>query len=312
MKEKTALLLAALLLVLCASCSGGATAPAENGVRAADAAAYESNMDSVSLMEPGAEMPAGGGVGAQIYTREDAKLIRRAWLTMQTTEFDQALEALDRLTDACGGYYELVETQGGDYYARGTGRWASYTVRVPRERYTDFLGQVGDVGYIVRRSESSEDIGREYYDMELRLETQKTKQERLLSLLEKAEKMEDIIALETALTETRYQIEELTSTLKTYDSLVDYATIELELEEVAKITETPAGTAPFSVRLGNAFRQGVDRFGTAIGDLAVWLAYHLIGVLAFAAVMAVAVAAARRKLRLPKLKKAPPTEEKRP
>ena len=46
---------------------------------------------------------------------------------------------------------------------------------------------------------------------------------------EKAETMEDIISLETALSDVEYEIEQLSSTLNRYDSLVSFATIRLDL-----------------------------------------------------------------------------------
>ena len=49
-----------------------------------------------------------------------------------------------------------------------------------------------------------------YYDNEARLTTQRTKLERLQELLSKAEAMEDIITIESAISETELQIEYLT------------------------------------------------------------------------------------------------------
>ncbi len=53
------------------------------------------------------------------------------------------------------------------------------------------------MGYVTSKNESSKDVGEEYYDTEGRFKTRRTKQERLLTLLEKAETMEDILSLET-------------------------------------------------------------------------------------------------------------------
>lgn len=312
MKRSVTLLLCALfLLALCVSCGGGGSAAPQENMTAAAPHAME---DAASPQDIG---PDGGTgerleVGAEVYQREDAKLIRKAQLVMQTTDFDQATAALDQLTERCGGYYEQVESQGGGYYASGARRWASYTVRIPREQYNAFMGAVGEAGYVARRTESTEDIGETYYDIQLRLKTQQTKQDRLLSLLEKAEKMEDIIALEEALTEVQYQIEQYTSSLKSYDALVDYATIQIDLEEVAKISETTGELAPLSTRLWNAFTQGLGDFGTGLGNFAVWLAYHFTGVLILLAVAGVVLLVLRRRLGWSRKKPQPPSDGKNP
>ena len=49
--------------------------------------------------------------------------------------------------------------------------------------------------------------------------------------------MEDIIALESALSETELQIEYLTGSLRRYDSLVGYSTVNLQLREVYRLAQ---------------------------------------------------------------------------
>ena len=66
--------------------------------------------------------------------------------------------------------------------------------RAHESRYRE---QLWVMGYVTSKNESSKDVGEEYYDTEGRFKTRRTKQERLLTLLEKAETMEDILSLET-------------------------------------------------------------------------------------------------------------------
>ena len=214
--------------------------------------------------------------------------------------------------ERCGGYFEYQETSGGGYYESAARRWGSFTIRVPKEQYDAFTGSVGEVGHVVSQSGSAEDVGQNYSDIELRLQTQRTKQERLLALLEKAATMEDIISLENALSETEYQIEQYTSDLKRYDSLIDFATIELRLTEVARISDEPGEVAPLGARVASAFGEGLHSFGDGLGNLAVWLAYHAVGVAALLAVLMGAGLAVRRRLRKRGAVHAPPdaqTEE---
>lgn len=63
---------------------------------------------------------------------------------------------------------------------------------------------------VTGQNEYKDDVSEAYYDTEARLKTQQTKLDRLHALLEQAATMEDIIALETALSETELQIEYLT------------------------------------------------------------------------------------------------------
>lgn len=296
MKGKRILPLALLLAAALTACSGGNSATMAAAPSAA--AEYKGEMDRPE--EPAADMAlsttlraAGAAAGAYA----DAKLIQRADYEVQTTDYPAAETALEALVERCGGYFEYQETSGGGYYESAARRWGSFTIRVPKEQYDTFTGSVGGVGHVVSQSGSAEDVGQTYYDIELRLQTQRTKQERLLALLEKAATMEDIISLENALSETEYQIEQYTSDLKRYDSLIDFATIELRLTEVARISDEPGEVAPLGTRVASAFGEGLHSFGDGLGNLAVWLAYHAVGVAALLAVLAGAGLAVRRRLR---------------
>lgn len=219
---------------------------------------------------------------------QESKLILRATLLVESTEFDKALKALDQLVREKGGYYEHNALQRGTYYDTSAARYGDYIIRVPQENFHAFLGAAGAVGHVVSSSETSEDVGEVYYDTEIRLKTQRTKYERLLALLEKADSMETIIALESALSEVEYQIELLSGALRKYDSLVGYSTISLRLDEVLSITEHPRETVSFRGRISNAFSGGLSALGLRMSNLAVWAAYNFVGILFFFAACAAA------------------------
>ena len=61
-------------------------------------------------------------------------------------------------------------------------------------------------------------------------------QERLMELLGQAETIEDIISIESRLTEVRYQLESMESQLRTIDNKVTYSTIYLSINEVTRYT----------------------------------------------------------------------------
>ncbi|NCC69379.1 MAG: DUF4349 domain-containing protein, partial [Clostridia bacterium] len=134
------------------------------------------------------------------------------------------------------------------------------------------------------------------------------KQERLLALLEKADVMEDIIALENSLSDVQYQIEQLTSTLKRYDGLVDYSSINITINEVIRLSDEPGEADSLGERLSKAFVGGFSDFGMALGNFSVWVAYHFIGTVIFAAVVAAGVLTGRRVLRRKHRENDPPPQ----
>ncbi|WP_160662532.1 DUF4349 domain-containing protein [Colidextribacter sp. OB.20] len=248
--------------------------------------------------EPGEpDMPQGGAEGGSIYQNPQAKLIRRAELTIQTEKFDESEAALKRLTAECEGYFENASLYGGsrrDAYANRSGE---YTVRVPAEKYDQFLSGTGNLGYVTNKAESSKDVGEEYFDIEARLKTQRTKQERLLALLEKAETMEDIIALESALSDVEYQIEMYSSDLRRYDALIGYSTFNVYLNEVNRVTEEVGETASLGARMAAGFQASVHGLGQGFQNFLVWVSYNVFLLVVLAAAAAAGVVIGKRKLK---------------
>lgn len=240
---------------------------------------------------------AAGNTGSEVYRDSNTKLIREAELRIQTTKFEESVSALEQMVEQVGGYFQNASLYGGSYRDAGANRRGDYIIRIPAERYDSFLGQSGELGYVTYRDERTQDIGERYYDTQARLKTQRTKQDRLLSLLEKAETMEDIIALETALSDVEYQIEQLSSTLNRYDSLVGFATIQLALLEVYEVSEEPGIPNSLGERMVRGFISSFDSLVDGIQDLLVWLSYNVFGFLIFGLIIGTGgIILARKKL----------------
>lgn len=306
MKRRT-LAIMLLALFLLTGCGGSGAAADTMEVAAASApAAMEAPMDKLEAQfSTGTTVHTADGevLYSQVYSDPNAKLIREGRLEIQTTEFDLAAEKLEQLVVQMGGYYQNASLHGGSYRNANANRTGEYTVRIPAEQYVTFMNQAGELGYVTFRNESTQNIGEQYYDTEARLKTQKTKQERLLSLLEQAETMEDIISLESALSEVEYQIEQLSSTLNRYDSLVGFSTIYLSLHEVHKVTEETGVTNTLGQRMAGGLRSSADGLVNGVQDFLVWISYNLFGILIFAAILggiSIVAVRVRRKVRLKK------------
>lgn len=312
MKRKLfAISLAAILLL--AGCGGGSKTAEDSQAPASGATSdYEGgnylpdrenywDMDSAETAPsepmPAPPTPAGGSEPSSVYQNPGAKLIRRAELNIQTEQFDQSLEALNQLVNNCGGYFESANLYGGgrrDAYATRSGE---YVVRIPAQQYNLFLSSTGDLGYVNSKTESSEDVGTQYYDTETRLKTQRTKQERLLALLERAETMEDIISLENALSDVEYQIEMYSSDLRRYDALINFSTFRIYLNEVRQITEEVGETASLGQRMAAGFQASFRDLGQGFQDLFVWVSYNLFLTAVLIGVAVAAVVVGKRELK---------------
>lgn len=236
-----------LLFLFSLAACGAADGGGETGVSADSASAQDNGFYKES--EPAGATEESGVDFSTV--RENAKLILRADLSVETQTVDDTVSSIERMTAEAGGYIESSSTHG----ELGS-RYMSYTVRVPQEKYEGFLAQVGDTCHVVSSDRSAEDISEQYTDIETRLATLQTKHERLLTLLDQADKMEDIIALENALADCEYEIDSLTGAKRHYDSLVGFSTISLSVREVQALSAVSGGTG-FGAQLSQAAKSGL-------------------------------------------------------
>ena len=153
----------------------------------------------------------------QKQVEQGRKLIRRMDIGVETQSFDKLLSQIDAKVAELGGYIESSNTYGSSYGYEGN-RSANYTVRVPADKMDEMVTMVSENANVTRKSESTDDVTLSYVDTKSRKEALEVEQERLMALMEKAESVDAIIALETRLTEVRYQIQSMESQLRTYDN----------------------------------------------------------------------------------------------
>ncbi len=191
----------------------------------------------------------------------DRKIVKHSNLTLETKEFDTALDLILSAILEQGGYIESQNTNGqslthrGDYYERS----ASIQARIPANRLDSVTAVVGGIGNVTSKSENIDDITDSYFDSEARLNSLKLQEERLLEILAKAERLEDVISLERALSDVRYQIESLTATLRRMDSQVAYSYLNLSLREVVEYQVVSSAPKTLGEKIAASFKRSGEK-----------------------------------------------------
>lgn len=167
----------------------------------------------------------------------DRKVIFTASIEIETIEYEKSIAALDSMIDEYEGYIQEsnVET-GNSYQSSSMLRTATYTIRIPVDKFKPFLSKTGKIGNIILNNSKGEDVTDIYFDTEAHIESLAIQQDRLLELLKKATLLKDILDLEDRLSQVRYEIEQLTGNLNELSSLAALSTVDIKISEVEIIT----------------------------------------------------------------------------
>lgn len=249
----------------------------------------------------GAESKESSGADTmQELVETNRKLIKTINLELETLEYEKTIAFLEKSVSECGGYIESSSLEGSSIYSSYSERYGSFTVRIPKDKADSFVQDMDENTNVRRKSESTEDITLQYVDTESHKEALKVEQERLMAILEKAETVEEIISLESRLSEVRYELGNYESTLRTYDNLVEYTTIHIAVNEVEEITEPPKQTA--GDRMISGFKNSVKNIGRGIKEFVIWIVIQIPYLILWAIVIGVIILVIR-KIRKRKKKK---------
>ena len=296
-----------LLLSLLSGC--GASMEMDKADAPAAVAPMEENaMEMVTDSALGEDISSGNS-GMELPSQQ--KLIRRIHMDAQTLSMDDLMSWLEGRVSELGGYFEQksIRRSGsrddGSYY-----RNADMVIRVPVDKLDAFVEQMGQNVNVVYLSEETENVTLTYIATQSRVEALETEQKRLLELLENAETMEDLLAIEARLTEVRSELQTYASQLRVLENQVSYSTIYLNAWEVDKPTVVTQRTV--WQKIGDGFVENAGKMWDGLVNAFVWVLTAIPYLVPLALIAGVAWLAFKlgKKLKLgKKAKKASPETE---
>ncbi|MEW2705177.1 DUF4349 domain-containing protein [Streptomyces koyangensis] len=217
-------------------------------------------------------------------------LIRTAELHLRVKDVPSALASARSVVEGAGGYVGNESTRrDSQNHERST-----VVVRVPQEKYDAVLDSLGEGGEVVSRRTSAEDVTEEVVDVESRLKSQRASVARVRELMDRAEKLSDIVSLEGELSSRQMELEALLAQQSSLKDRTSMATVTLQLTERMARTESKEDDGP---TFTDALSGGWSAFVATLR----WLTVVVGAALPFVLALALALLAWRftRRLRRP-------------
>jgi protein-tyrosine-phosphatase len=296
----------AIVLLLTASLLFGCGVKSNDGAIAPEDAegTYAGGVLSDSVEQSKSEPGEMGNTDASTPVSSQ-KLVRKVWLVAETEDLDGLLSQVQQRITELGGYVESREVYNGNSKNTYRSRNADLTIRIPAQQLNEFVAHVTENSNITSSNETADDITLSYVATQSRITALETEHARLLELLAKAETMEDLLKIESRLTDVRTELEEVTSQLRVYDNLVDYATVYLSINEVKEYTVVEEPETVWQ-RIGTGFMQSLKNLGTFFTELFVFLIVALPYLIPLGVVITVIILLATKRK---KPKKDPPADK---
>ena len=254
------LLFTLILTFILTACGGASSMEAPSA--SAPAAPYSAEAGLQAMPTAGADQAMSSNVPAS-----DRLVIKNANVTVEVERVAEAEATLRVRAEQLGGYVVSVQTYGSDEEMISI-----ITFRVPVERFDEALSGVESMARrVLNRSVSGDDVTEEFVDLESRLRNLEATREQLLALLERAQRVEDALQVNQALSDVQGQIEQIQGRMKYLRDSAALSTISAELRPVPPQPEIVEENSWQPLRVAREALGGLVSFAQALAYLGIVL-----------------------------------------
>ncbi len=194
-----------------------------------------------------------GGVPGEIV---EQRQIKNGEITLEVPSPEDTMTEIVEIVESRGGYVsDSSLQQQQDQRPR-----INMTVRVPEAEFDSLTAELHRMGVVTRSRTWIDDVTEEYIDLRARLNNLESEEEALRQILERAETVEDMLAVRRQLNDVRGQIDSLSGRLRYLDDRISYSTyrISIQPEGLATTAIKTTGFDGFGSRIVTAFIRGAN------------------------------------------------------
>ncbi len=215
----------------------------------------EGGYDSYDMSQGAPEsMPMEAGMDQEVKIQESA-IIRTGNATIRVDSVDSSLTSIISLTSDYEGVVQSQDrsdTEGLDY--------ANVTIRIPADRFDEFVEQLAGIGDVEYVNISAMDVTTQVRDIDARVLALQTSIERLKDLQSQAGTVTDLVTIESELTTRQAELDSLLSQQNYLKDQVAMSTLTVNI--------VPSSETGLSLPdIGGAFTSGVQGLLNFVGFL---------------------------------------------
>ncbi|CZH12562.1 DUF4349 domain-containing protein [Legionella pneumophila] len=156
-------------------------------------------------------------------------IIRNANITLEVNDPAKVIDEIMQMAEREGGYAVNSNLRQDSFYVGGN--IAQISIRIPSNRLNNVLQNLKSLAVkVIEESITSEDITRQYVDLESELKNYRVAKDQLNKIMQGAKNTSDVLAVYQQLSETQRKIDVIEGQIKYYKESVAYSLITIYLQ----------------------------------------------------------------------------------
>ncbi|WP_044565972.1 DUF4349 domain-containing protein [Anaerococcus provencensis] len=274
MTKRRYILISIIFSFMLVACVAGNTKDASVSNEITDRASTPAEMPSDMKTEEVAEEEGiDDGESLPIKSTDSERKIERFYdYYIETIDFDKDNQGIEELVSKYGGFYQssTIDREFPNESDESI-RILNASIKIPKDNSEKFRKDLESHGKILSSSNHINDFTKTYTDTSIRLKSKETELEKLNELLEKAENLEDVMAIQARILDVQAEIDQINAEISDMDSRVYYDTYNLCLREVYDYKHVANRSPDFAGRVSQAFGDSIHLFINFFQDLIIAL-----------------------------------------
>jgi hypothetical protein len=176
-----------------------------------------------------------------------ANVVRYGNIFLEVTDADDALMRVTKLVESAGGYLSASSRSGEDENLN-----LSATFKVPEAKFSEVMASLRAEGKTLYEDISSYEVTMQVVDLEARLKNLRASEAAFLDLLNRAESVADVVAVQTELSRIRGDIESYDSQLNALKDQVAMSSISVTMQLPVSPVDAASGNFDFGYEISSA------------------------------------------------------------
>jgi len=156
--------------------------------------------------------------------KNERMIIKTGSLSMVVKDVNEVIVGITKYATDNGGFVVY-----SNIYKSGIAPTGEVTVRIPVNVFGTGIDEIKKMGEIKSESVNGQDVTEEYVDLDLQLKNLRAAENQFLQIMNRAVKIEDVLAVQRELTNVRGQIESIQGRMKYLSQSVELSTLTVYL-----------------------------------------------------------------------------------